>query len=50
MLLAPKGEDSGNSWINWVLGEIADRKIPLGPYTPTQRSIAVTGGYLLGHD
>jgi len=31
----------------WVLGKVADWKIPLGPYTPAQITIAVTGGFLL---
>ncbi|WP_078532784.1 hypothetical protein [Streptomyces hokutonensis] len=31
----------------WVLGKIADWKIPLGPYTPAQITIAVGGGFLL---
>ncbi|MBO4258688.1 hypothetical protein [Streptomyces griseorubiginosus] len=31
----------------WVLGKIADWKIPLGPYTPAQITVAVGGGFLL---
>ncbi|MFC8520465.1 hypothetical protein [Streptomyces sp. NPDC057257] len=31
----------------WVLGKVADWKIPLGPYTPAQIAVAVGGGYLL---
>ncbi|WP_314223650.1 hypothetical protein [Streptomyces zaehneri] len=31
----------------WVLGKVADWKIPLGPYTPAQISVAVGGGFLL---
>jgi hypothetical protein len=31
----------------WVLGKVADWKIPLGPYTPTQIAVAVGGGFLL---
>ncbi|MEU5225292.1 hypothetical protein AB0G55_21995 [Streptomyces toyocaensis] len=31
----------------WVLGKIADWKIPLGPYTPAQIAVAVGGGLLL---
>ncbi|ALV30728.1 hypothetical protein [Streptomyces sp. CdTB01] len=31
----------------WVLGKVADWKIPLGPYTPAQIAIAVGGGFLL---
>ncbi|MFI9825220.1 hypothetical protein ACIHFC_32940 [Streptomyces sp. NPDC052013] len=31
----------------WVLGKVADFKIPLGPYTPAQIAIAVGGGFLL---
>ena len=31
----------------WVLGKVADWKIPLGPYTPAQITVAVTGGFLL---
>ncbi|OQR63414.1 hypothetical protein B6E66_13810 [Streptomyces maremycinicus] len=31
----------------WVLGKVADWKIPLGPYTPAQIGVAVAGGFLL---
>ncbi|KQX70138.1 hypothetical protein [Streptomyces sp. Root1310] len=31
----------------WVLGKVADWKIPLGPYTPVQIGVAVVGGFLL---
>ncbi|MFD4975122.1 hypothetical protein [Streptomyces sp. NPDC058424] len=31
----------------WVLGKVADWKIPLGPYTPAQIAVAVGGGCLL---
>ncbi|MET8571953.1 hypothetical protein [Streptomyces sp. NPDC004783] len=31
----------------WVLGKVADWKIPLGPYTPAQIAVLVGGGYLL---
>ncbi|MFJ1974109.1 hypothetical protein ACIO93_36380 [Streptomyces sp. NPDC087903] len=31
----------------WVLGKVADWKIPLGPYTPAQIAAAVGGGFLL---
>lgn len=31
----------------WVLGKVADWKIPLGPYTPAQLAVAVGGGFLL---
>lgn len=31
----------------WVLGRVADWKIPLGPYTPAQVAVAVVGGFLL---
>ncbi|MEU3795957.1 hypothetical protein AB0F07_40335 [Streptomyces fructofermentans] len=31
----------------WVLGKVADWKIPLGPYTPAQLTVAVGGGFLL---
>ncbi|MFD5074523.1 hypothetical protein [Streptomyces sp. NPDC058371] len=31
----------------WVLGKVADWKIPLGPYTPAQIAVAVLGGFLL---
>ena len=31
----------------WVLGKVADWKIPLGPYTPAQIGVAVIGGFLL---
>ncbi|MGW3498289.1 hypothetical protein [Streptomyces sp. NPDC001020] len=31
----------------WVLGKVADWKIPLGPYTPAQIAVAVSGGFLL---
>jgi hypothetical protein len=31
----------------WVLGKVADWKIPLGPYTPAQIALAVAGGFLL---
>ncbi|MFC8428047.1 hypothetical protein [Streptomyces sp. NPDC057253] len=31
----------------WVLGKVADWKIPLGPYTPAQIAVAVAGGFLL---
>ncbi|MFJ4790799.1 hypothetical protein [Streptomyces sp. NPDC088794] len=31
----------------WVLGRVADWKIPLGPYTPAQIAVAVIGGFLL---
>ncbi|MFF4828186.1 hypothetical protein [Streptomyces sp. NPDC001312] len=31
----------------WVLGKVADWKIPLGPYTPAQIAVAVGGGFLL---
>ncbi|MDX3321127.1 hypothetical protein PV415_29900 [Streptomyces sp. ME03-5684b] len=31
----------------WVLGKVADWKIPLGPYTPAQVAVAVGGGFLL---
>ncbi|MDQ1041853.1 hypothetical protein [Streptomyces sp. V4I2] len=31
----------------WVLGKVADWKIPLGPYTPAQIAVAVVGGFLL---
>lgn len=31
----------------WVLGKVADWKIPLGPYTPAQIAVTVIGGFLL---
>ncbi|MGW1894154.1 hypothetical protein ACWCP6_28485 [Streptomyces sp. NPDC002004] len=31
----------------WVLGKVADWRIPLGPYTPAQIVVAVGGGFLL---
>ncbi|MFE5841959.1 hypothetical protein ACFQ7N_09970 [Streptomyces niveus] len=31
----------------WVLGKLADWKLPLGPYTPAQITVAVAGGLLL---
>ncbi|MFC9931664.1 hypothetical protein [Streptomyces sp. NPDC127190] len=31
----------------WVLGKVADWKVPLGPYTPAQIALAVGGGFLL---
>ncbi|MCW8384102.1 hypothetical protein [Streptomyces justiciae] len=31
----------------WVLGKVADWKIPLGPYTPAQLAVAVGGGFVL---
>ncbi|MGW0332209.1 hypothetical protein ACWD0J_10130 [Streptomyces sp. NPDC003011] len=31
----------------WVLGKVADWRIPLGPYTPAQIMVAVGGGLLL---
>ncbi|MER5382350.1 hypothetical protein ABT040_19075 [Streptomyces sp. NPDC002688] len=31
----------------WVLGKVADWKIPLGPYTPAQITVAVGGCFLL---
>ncbi|WP_326733260.1 hypothetical protein [Streptomyces phaeochromogenes] len=31
----------------WVLGKVADWRIPLGPYTRAQILLAVTGGTLL---
>lgn len=31
----------------WVLGKVADFKIPLGPYTPAQIAVAVSGALLL---
>lgn len=31
----------------WVLGKLADWKIPLGPYTPAQITVAVVGGLVL---
>jgi hypothetical protein len=31
----------------WVLGKVADWRIPLGPYTPAQIAIAVGGGFLM---
>ncbi|MGW7670219.1 hypothetical protein ACWGJX_24255 [Streptomyces sp. NPDC054775] len=31
----------------WVLGKVADWRIPLGPYTPAQLTVAVGGGFLL---
>ncbi|MFF1517057.1 hypothetical protein [Streptomyces sp. NPDC058305] len=31
----------------WVLGKVADWKIPLGPYTPAQIAVAVVGCFLL---
>jgi hypothetical protein len=31
----------------WVLGKVADWKIPLGPYTPAQIALAVGGGFLM---
>ncbi|MGW7671479.1 hypothetical protein ACWGJX_30800 [Streptomyces sp. NPDC054775] len=31
----------------WVLGKVADWKIPLGPYTPAQIAVAVVGGFVL---
>ncbi|GGM20618.1 hypothetical protein GCM10010129_76160 [Streptomyces fumigatiscleroticus] len=31
----------------WVLGKVADWKIPLGPYTPAQIAVAVGGGLTL---
>ena len=31
----------------WVLGKVADWRIPLGPYTPAQIGVAVAGGFLL---
>ncbi|MGW1530018.1 hypothetical protein [Streptomyces sp. NPDC002159] len=30
----------------WVLGKVADWKIPLGPYTPAQIAVAVGGGFV----
>jgi hypothetical protein len=31
----------------WVLGKVADWRIPLGPYTPAQIVFAVVGGFFL---
>ncbi|MFD8508045.1 hypothetical protein ACFV2L_35770 [Streptomyces sp. NPDC059687] len=31
----------------WVLGKVADWRIPLGPYTPAQLTVAVGGGFVL---
>lgn len=31
----------------WVLGKVADWKIPLGPYTPAQIAVAVGGCFVL---
>ncbi|WP_370268014.1 hypothetical protein [Streptomyces sp. V4I8] len=31
----------------WVLGKIADWRIPLGPFTPAQILLAVVGGFVL---
>ncbi|WHM35050.1 hypothetical protein OH540_35420 [Streptomyces sp. BPPL-273] len=31
----------------WVLGKVAEWKIPLGPYTPAQIAVLVGGGFLL---
>ncbi|MEV5645067.1 hypothetical protein AB0L67_33825 [Streptomyces flaveolus] len=31
----------------WVLGKVADWRIPLGPYTPAQIAVAVGGGFLV---
>ncbi|PKV82619.1 hypothetical protein [Streptomyces sp. TLI_146] len=31
----------------WVLGKVADWRIPLGPYTPAQIAVVVGGGLLL---
>ncbi|MFE5753819.1 hypothetical protein ACFQ7I_08970 [Streptomyces massasporeus] len=31
----------------WVLGKVADWRIPLGPYTPAQIAVAVGGGLVL---
>ncbi|MGV9456415.1 hypothetical protein [Streptomyces sp. NPDC003635] len=31
----------------WVLGKVADWRIPLGPYTPAQIALATVGGFLL---
>ncbi|WP_411092800.1 hypothetical protein [Streptomyces sp. 049-1] len=31
----------------WVLGKVADWKIPLGPYTPAQIAVLIGGGLLL---
>ncbi|GAA5079186.1 hypothetical protein [Streptomyces similanensis] len=31
----------------WVLGKVADWRIPLGPYTPAQIALAIGGGFLL---
>ncbi|MFF4189079.1 hypothetical protein ACFYZ9_38410 [Streptomyces sp. NPDC001691] len=31
----------------WVLGKVADFRIPLGPYTPAQIAVAAVGGLLL---
>jgi hypothetical protein len=31
----------------WVLGKVADWRIPLGPYTPAQIAVAVAGGFVL---
>ncbi|MFF7358315.1 hypothetical protein ACFZA1_37665 [Streptomyces filipinensis] len=31
----------------WVLGKVADWKIPLGPYMPAQIAVAVGGGFVL---
>lgn len=31
----------------WVLGKVADWRLPLGPYTPAQIAVAVIGGFLL---
>ncbi|MFF3489499.1 hypothetical protein ACFYXC_40670 [Streptomyces sp. NPDC002701] len=31
----------------WVLGKVADWRIPLGPFTPAQILLAVAGGFLL---
>lgn len=31
----------------WVLGKVADWRVPLGPYTPAQIAVAVGGGFLL---
>src|SRR4051794_8110401 len=31
----------------WVLGKVADWRIPLGPFTPAQILLAVAGGFVL---
>nr|WP_229919747.1 hypothetical protein [Streptomyces minutiscleroticus] len=31
----------------WVLGKVADWRIPLGPYSPAQIALAVVGGFVL---